>query len=60
MTKYTHKKISAKLAAKAAKAAEDDVSPEDVSELQASRHTSWAVTSLVRKPSSRSESSVRG
>lgn len=34
MAKYTHKKISAKLAAKAAKAA-DDVSPEDVSELQA-------------------------
>lgn len=34
MTKYTHKKISAKLAAKAVKAA-DDVSPEDVSELQA-------------------------
>ncbi len=34
MAKYTHKKILAKLAAKAAKAA-DDVSPEDVSELQA-------------------------
>lgn len=34
MTKYTHKKISAKLAAKAVKAA-DDVSPEDVSELRA-------------------------
>ncbi len=34
MAKYTHKKISAKLAGKAVKAA-DDVSPEDVSELQA-------------------------
>lgn len=34
MTKYTHKKISAKLAGKAVKAA-DDVSPEDVSELRA-------------------------
>jgi len=34
MTKYTHKRISAKLAGKAVKAA-DDVSPEDVSELRA-------------------------
>lgn len=35
MAKYTHKKISAKLADKAVKAAAADVSPEDVSELQA-------------------------
>ena len=35
MTKYTQKNISAKLADKAVKAAADDVSPEEVSELQA-------------------------